>query len=177
MVKTIEEVHMGLLTPGRMLRSLRKNPVILQSLIKDVWQDQARRYKDGPDGWSVVEIVCHLRDLEEVYYQRALRMLNEDVPVFEVFNQNEMARQGDYINQILNRVFVEFIEKRHRTIQFFSQLTPEQWQRTGIHPEHGKITVLEQAFQIGSHDTDHIEQIVRAMGLAEELFGDIVTVP
>ena len=168
---------MSLYTPWRMLRSLRKNPVILQGLIKDVWQDQARRYKDGPDGWSVVEIVCHLRDLEEVYYQRAGRMLNEDAPVFETFDQNEIARQGDYINQTLNKVFTEFIEKRHRTIQFFSELTPEQWQRTGIHPEHGRITVLEQAFQIGSHDTDHIEQIVRAMGLAEEFLGDNVSVP
>ncbi|MBN9392479.1 MAG: DinB family protein [Chloroflexi bacterium] len=167
---------MSLLTPGRLLRSLRKNPVILHGLIKNVWQDQARRFKDGPDGWSVVEIVCHLRDLEEVFYQRALRMLNEDTPVFESFDQNEKARQGDYTNQALNRVFEQLVENRRRTIQFFAELTPTQWQRTGIHPEAGPITLLEQAFQIGSHDTDHIEQIVRALGLAEELYGNIKVV-
>lgn len=163
---------MSLYTPSRMLRSLRKDPVILQGLIKNVWQDQARYYKDGPDGWSVVEIVCHLRDLEEIYFGRLTRMLNEDDPYFEAFDQNEMARQGNYLNQALNRVFEEFVEKRRRTIQVFSDLTREQWQRTGHHPEAGQITVLEQAFQIGSHDTDHIEQIVRAMDLAQEMFGD-----
>ena len=167
---------MSLYTPWRMMRALRKNPVILQGLIKNVWQDQARRFKDGPDGWSVVEIVCHLRDLEELFYLRALRMLNENEPVFEAFDQEEMARQGNYINQTLTRVLGEFLEKRRRTIHFFDNLTPEQWQRTGIHPEAGKITILEQAFQIGSHDTDHIEQIIRAMGLTEELFGELVSV-
>lgn len=164
---------MSLLTPWRLLRSLRKNPVILQGLIKDVWQDQARRFKDGPDGWSIVQIVSHLRDLEEIYYRRALRMVNEDEPVLEGFDQEEMARQGDYINQILTKVFGELVEKRRRTLLFFNGLTAEQWQRTGIHPEAGKITLLEQAFQIGSHDTDHIEQIVRAMGLSEEMFADV----
>jgi hypothetical protein len=164
---------MSLLTPGRLLRSLRKNPVILHGLIKNVWQDQARRFKDGPDGWSVVEVVCHLRDLEEVFYQRALRMLNEDEPVFEAVDQNDIARRGNYINQTLSRVFEEYVEKRRRTLLFFNGLTVEQWQRGGIHPEDGHITLLEQAFQIGAHDTDHIEQIVRAMGLAEEFYGDI----
>jgi hypothetical protein len=167
---------MSLYTPWRMMRSLRKNPVILHGLIRNIWQDQARHYKDGPDGWSVVEIVCHLRDLEEIYYRRALRMRDENTPVFETFDQEEMARQGNYINQTLTRVFEEFLEKRRRTLRFLDSLAPEQWQRTGIHPEAGKITILEQAFQIGSHDTDHIEQIIRAMGLAEELFGELTSV-
>lgn len=164
---------MSLLTPWRMLRSMRKNPVILEGLIKDLSPDQARQYTDGPDGWSVVEIVCHLRDLEEIYYQRALRMLHEDEPALAGFDQNEMARQGDYINQDLAAVFQELVAKRRRFILFFNELTDEQWQRTGIHPEAGKIHLLEQAFQVGSHDIDHIEQLVRARKLSAGMFADI----
>ena len=52
---------------------------------------------------------------------------------------------------------------------FFTYTTPEQWQRYGTHPDYGQITILEVCANIALHDINHIEQMARALALAESL--------
>ena len=46
----------------------------------------------------------------------------------------------------------------------FAQLTPEEWQRNGIHAERGPMTVRDLALQIAGHDLNHLEQIRKILG-------------
>jgi len=41
----------------------------------------------------------------------------------------------------------------------FDKLTPEEWQRHGVHTERGEMTVRDLAVQIAGHDINHIAQI------------------
>jgi hypothetical protein len=41
----------------------------------------------------------------------------------------------------------------------FGRLTPEEWQRHGIHTERGEMSVRDLAAQIAGHDLNHLEQI------------------
>jgi hypothetical protein len=63
-----------------------------------------------------------------------------------------------------------YIEQRRRQIAIFEGLSAEQWARRGVHPQAGEHTVLEHAVNIAQHDVNHIEQIVRALGLENALF-------
>jgi hypothetical protein len=64
-----------------MISCLKKSYQILGMTISDVSQEQAQELKDGPDGWSILEIMCHVRDFQEIFMTRATRMLNEDMPI------------------------------------------------------------------------------------------------
>jgi hypothetical protein len=39
------------------------------------------------------------------------------------------------------------------------RLTPEQWERYGMHAERGCLTVRELVQLIAGHDLNHVEQI------------------
>lgn len=161
---------MTLMTKGRFLRCLKKTPVILDALLKDVSPEQVKQLRDGPDGWNVVEVMCHLRDFENIFCRRAQRIVEEDRPNIVPVDHEALAAEGDYAVQDLKTVFGQYLDTRRRLIEWLEGLDDEQWQCVGIHPEAGEITVMEIAMQVTTHDVDHTEQIVRILGLADAQF-------
>jgi hypothetical protein len=53
-----------------LLEALKATPETLTGLLAGVSETQARSAKGGDENWSVVEVVCHLRDAEEISLQR-----------------------------------------------------------------------------------------------------------
>ncbi len=119
--------------------------------------------RDGPKGWTVVEVVCHLRDFDGFFQQRAHMMLEQASPQLPAFDQEALAIQRDYRSQDVHLVYEELVESRQRFIEFFTQLTPEQWQCAGTHPTRGHFTMTDALIQVSSHDAMHIEQITRIL--------------
>lgn len=155
------------LPSDRFVRSLRRSPVILGAIIRDLDPERARTATDGPDGWSVVEIVCHLRDYEAIFKGRVERMLAEDNPALPGSDHEAMARDQRYQDQDLGTAHAAWLETRRAFLALLEPLLAEQWQRPGVHPEAGPYTVLDQVTRTALHDIDHTEQIVRALGLGE----------
>ena len=52
---------------------------------------------------------------------------------------------------------------REANLKMFAQLTPEQWDRGGVHAERGKLTVRSLCRHMAAHDINHIEQIRRIL--------------
>src|SRR3954451_14919164 len=53
-------------------------------------------YRPAPDQWSVRQIVAHLSDSELGASMRLRRVLAEESPVFELYDQNLWAEKLDY---------------------------------------------------------------------------------
>ena len=49
-------------------------------------------------------------------------------------------------------------------LEMFARLTPDEWQRGGIHAERGRITVQSLARHVAGHDRNHLEQIQKILG-------------
>jgi hypothetical protein len=158
-----------MLSVEKALRSLRKTPVILSAILRDVDQQRAVSATDGADGWSALFVVCHLRDFEEIYAERLRMMLETDNPHYPHINQEELPAKNRYASQNLRDALNAFIEQRRKQIVIFEKLTDGQWKRRGVHPEFGEHDVLEFAINTALHDVNHIEQIVRALGLESAL--------
>lgn len=154
---------------GRYLAHMIRTPTILHGLLAGVSQERAQAATDGPDGWSVVQIVCHLRDFEGFFRGRVELMLNQDNPVLPAYDHEALAIERDYQNQDLRAALATLLEERRAYHSLFSSLRPEQWERVGQHPEAGPMSVLDAAIQVASHDVDHIEQIARCLDLAPRL--------
>ncbi len=155
---------MSILTPEKALRTLRKNPLILDAVLRDVTQELALTATDGSDGWSVLEVMCHLLDFEEIFYTRAWRILNEHKPHFPAVNQLELVQLHDYQRQDLRDQFERYVDLRRQLIDLIENCTEDQWARQGVYADSTVVTLLELAINIGLHDVNHIEQIVRALG-------------
>ncbi len=156
---------MTMLTPGRFIRAMKKTPVLLDALLNGVTQERALAARDGDDGWNVVEIVCHLRDFDEVFLSRARQIVAEERPALAPFDHEAMARDQHYAAQDLNAAFEAYVAHRAEFIEWLKARAEADWERVGMHPEAGEYTLLEQALQVPLHDLDHLEQIARVLGL------------
>lgn len=156
---------MAVLNLPKAIRSLEKTPIILNTILEGLTPDEVVRATDGPDGWSVLFIVCHLRDYETIFLERVQRAVEEDKPQLAYRSNDDLIRDNDYANQDFNEVMTHLTSLRQSTLAYIRPLTDEQLARTAIHPVWGENTALDYIVNIALHDIDHTEQIIRALQL------------
>jgi hypothetical protein len=84
------------------LKTLRATPVVLRVLVAEV-NDAQLRQRPAPGEWAIIEVVGHLADTEERALDRVGRMLAEDTPYLEPFNQEALAEERHYLDLGLNQ--------------------------------------------------------------------------
>lgn len=136
---------------------------ILGHILKNISEEQAHDLQDGPEGWSIIEIVCHLRDFDIIFHDRAKMMVSEDHPQLPGFDHEAMAIDKNYKEEELAYVYYDLKKSREKFVEFFESLTDEQWERTGVHPEREYFSMTDAVMQVGLHDIDHLEQITRVL--------------
>ena len=141
----------------------REAPARLASLIEGLSTQQLSR-RPAPDKWSIVEILAHLAEDELSSSWRYRQMIEHNGVKLLGFDQDEWARLGDYASWNINEALEMFRLLREANLRMFAQLTPEQWERYGIHAERGKITVRELCRHMAAHDMNHIDQVRRILG-------------
>lgn len=142
---------------------MRKTCATLGHVLRHTPQEQAATLRDGPDGWSILEIVCHLRDFDEFFYQRAKLIISQDYPALPAYDHVALAITHAYNQQHLTEAYDALVSSRQRFSAFFEGLTASQWERAGVHPERGHFTMTQAVMQVGHHDLDHLEQITRIL--------------
>ena len=156
-LQQVQERHVG---------AMRSSGEILNHIARGLGEDLAHDLRDGADGWSIVEIYCHLRDFDAIFRSRAQMMLSDDCPRLPAYDHEAMALDKAYQQEQLAAVREQLQASRRATIAFFAALTPEQWQRAGVHPERDSFTMTDAVMQVGLHDLDHLEQITRVLASA-----------
>jgi len=150
-----------------MIANMEKSYKILGMVLDEVTQEQAQTLREGSDGWTILEIVCHVRDYQEIFMRRAQRMLEEDNPTivpYDATAREAMIIDNNYAGQNLREVFTDYVATRHEYIALLSGLEDEALDRTGTHPMVGTIAVTTSIFHTIMHDADHTEQIARILG-------------
>jgi hypothetical protein len=133
---------------GELLATLATVPAEVERLCTGVSEEQA-----GRGSWPMREIVAHLLGAERLLIGRANRMLEEDDPeLTSAFPPFEDEKR-------LGRLVEAFRAARERTLRRFETLTSDQWQRTGRHPEWGRLTVLEQLSWLARHEQSHLAEL------------------
>jgi hypothetical protein len=120
---------------------------------------------DGEKGWTILEIMGHLRDFEGYFHGRAQMILDQDTPELPGYDHEALAIAHRYNEQNLAEVIVDWQQKREAFLTFFHNLTDEQeqWERAGIHPERGHFTLTDALMQVSGHDIVHLEQMTRIL--------------
>lgn len=147
----------------KQIELMRKTCDTLGNILAKVSQETATTLRDGPDGWTILEIVCHLRDFDGFFYRRVRMIMNQDHPPLPAFDHEALAIERAYNQQNLAQAYADLRESRQSFIEYFESLESNQWERAGIHPEQGRFTLTDAAMQVGNHDANHIEQITRIL--------------
>jgi len=112
-----------------------------------------------PGKWSACEIVHHLADSETISGIRLRRLLSEDHPVIQGYDQDEYASRLKYNERDMAPALEALHAARATTAQLFERMTDDDWQREGTHSEHGRYTIEGWLAIYAVHAHIHANQI------------------
>jgi hypothetical protein len=135
---------------------------MLRTLVCPLSDAQIRR-KPAPTEWSIVEIVGHLIDTEQLLRYRIIRMTTLDHPAIIPYDQDAAVVRHGYQHADLNVLLRTLATERETTLQTFKGFTPTQLARTGWHLEYGLWVVAHVVTYLAKHDSMHDQQIRNAI--------------
>jgi hypothetical protein len=112
------------------------------------------RDRPAPTVWSVAEYGCHVRDACRIFRGRLERMLAEDDPVFDNWDQDQTAIQERYDLQDPVAVARELSAQAAAIAATFDSVQPDQWERPGRR-SNGSVFTIATFSVYFLHDLDH----------------------
>lgn len=141
-----------------------KNAInILRYIISSVSNEDATTYRDGGDGWTVLEVLGHLEEFEGIFIERIQLTLNTDNPELPNRDQDKQAEINRYNEADMDAVLADWIAKREQLLALYDTIEPDQWERPARHPRRGPFTLNDQLALTVWHDMNHFEQIARIL--------------
>jgi len=117
-------------------------------------------WKPATREFSVLEHLCHLRDLErEGYAVRIRKLLTETDPVLSDFDGDRIAAERDYNRQDFAAVFLDFARARIENLATLENLSPAQLQRRGTFEGQGEIDLEKLISMMHKHDEAHRREL------------------
>ena len=114
--------------------------------------------------WAPKEIVCHLRDTEELFGARVATILDNDEPALPDAGPAERwARERQYARHDPAVALRHFRRRRGESLEALIALPPADWQRGGEHPSRGRLSIDMLVAHMAWHDDNHLEQLTRAL--------------
>ena len=118
------------------------------------------RFQNSPDEFSVLENICHLRDLElQGYTSRIRRILAEPNPALADFDGARVAAEGSYNNEQPDSALQAFQTARRENVEILRTLTDAQLSREGRLEGVGSVTLRRLAELMSEHDEGHLEDL------------------
>jgi uncharacterized damage-inducible protein DinB len=149
------------------LTKLQDTPKRLAALFRGQ-SDELFRRKPTADQWSMLEILCHLRDVEFLFVERYGKIASYDRPQLRMINNNELAAKLKYNEDNAATVLREFQGLRAQSVLALSALPQQAWERVGLHPKRGEFSIAANAVMHVTHDANHLARLQALHGLAGE---------
>jgi len=133
---------------------LEKTPAILEMLLRDV-PAETLGWKPAAERWSITEVLAHLLAIEQLYGDRAKRIVVDQNPMLAKY----VAPNEAEIRKSARQYLEDFVALRQAHYFFWHGIPSSACSRTGIHPEMGAITLLQLLNELANHDLGHLRQI------------------
>jgi FMN phosphatase YigB (HAD superfamily) len=153
----LETLKLSFETPQALLANLRSTPAALATLCSAL-PSEAWTHKPAPVEWCLTEIVCHLRDFEELSLSRFRKVLDEENPFLPGQATDVWVEERKYIQQDGQRALTEFTALRKETLELLAGL-PVEWSRMARHAIFGPTTLQELVSFTAGHDRTHVQQV------------------
>lgn len=143
---------------------LERTPIVLKNMLSGL-SDEWTLANEGDETWSAYDVVGHLIHGELTdWIPRAELILSRSgskrFAPFDRFAQFE-ASKGKSLAELLKT----FEELRQRNIRYLRDrnISTQDLEEKGIHPEFGEVTLSQLLATWVVHDLNHIAQISRVM--------------
>jgi hypothetical protein len=145
---------------AELLERFRRGPELVAAVLTGAAGAEVD-FEPGPNTWSVRTIMAHLSDSEMEAAMRLRRVIAEDEPTLQRWDQEAFARKLDYPKRKPSQSLETFRRIRAENYELLKDLPSETYERTGNHTENGRMTLLDLLRIYAQHAESHAQQIRR----------------
>ena len=139
---------------------LEGTPAHLTRLVARLTVEELSR-PETPGKWSMRHVLRHLADSELVWGYRLRRVLAEDRPAIQGYDQDRWADGLHYELADVVETLDEFRAVRKGNLALLRALRPADRKRVGVHTERGEESVEHMIRMYAGHDLLHLNQLER----------------
>jgi hypothetical protein len=143
---------------------LERTPAALRALL-DGLPAEWTASNEGENTWSPFDVLGHLVHGEKTDWIPRARIILEsgESRPFESFDRFAQFRESE--GKTLGELLDEFARLRAENLEALAgmRLEAADFDRTGTHPELGRVTLGELLATWVAHDLDHVVQVSRTM--------------
>ena len=146
------------------IQSLQRFPATVSALVKDL-DEETWHYKPPSGNWSIVEVVCHLRDEEvEDFRLRVKSTLEDPTKTWPKIDPEKTAIDRNYQSDNPHQALADFLHERKASLDWLHTLPKTvDWSRSYQHPEVGLVPASRLLGSWAGHDLLHLRQITKRL--------------
>lgn len=159
----LESTDLASLTPSfktkdAIMAIYSSTPAVMDGLLRRLSDAEWKR-KPAVNEWSLIELICHLRDTEREILHMQLKLFNGNgEPFIPRPDTGVWANQRDYLHEDGRTALREFNTARLATLEILKNTSDEGWERKARHAIFGPTNFREVASFMADHDRMHIQQ-------------------
>ena len=158
----VTDGDLGMATLEEQLARMERTADDLAAGIRGV-PEAALAKRPDRQSWCATEVVCHLRDTEEVFLAFFQAMLDLDGPIYSGGEPDRWAEDRQYRRNDAGEALAAFRRRRAESLAFLRHLRPTDWDRAGVHPTRGRLRLRDFVGLMAGHDDNHLDQLRRAL--------------
>ena len=146
-----------------LLTRLSDQPNALDHLLSGLTEAQIRQ-RPQTGKWSIFENLAHLGRYQEVFLDRAQRIIAEETPHFSRYATDDDLGFAEWSRLSWQTLTEQMRGERTTLSAFLSILREEQIRRIGLHPAYGPMTLEGWTEFFLLHEAHHFFTILRLGG-------------
>ncbi len=112
--------------------------------------------RPGPGAWSIAELAAHLLDADLVLADRMKRVIAEDDPVLQAFDEVAWVSRLDYQGTTAAEAVEILSVNRRWMTRILRGLSVADFRRAGQHTERGRVTLADLLATVTNHIDHHL---------------------
>ena len=143
---------------------LERTPAVLKTLLENL-SDEWVMNNEGPDTFSPYDVIGHLLHGEKTDWAARTKMILESGTSKNFVSWDRFAMYEESKEKTLSQLLDEFEIARKKNMDWLKSLNLKEkdFDKKGLHPKLGEVTLRNLLSTWVVHDLTHIAQITRVM--------------
>ncbi|MFW9856205.1 MAG: DinB family protein [Candidatus Thorarchaeota archaeon] len=140
------------------MENLRETPNQVNMLLTGLSEEILTK-TPAEGGWSIQQVVTHLRDAQGLLSTRVNLLLEHDNPILTAEAVFDWATRDEGKQTTTHDIFQQYRDSREGTIATLEEIAWKDWMRNGEHEEFGQVTLKQQVSYFAAHELTHLRQL------------------
>jgi hypothetical protein len=140
-------------------RELQNSTEMIRALLSGIAQKESQ-VKPNADSWSILEVICHLYDLEREDFREHLDfILHRQNEEYHAIDPQAWITERNYNERDFLEMQEKFFAERIRSLVWLKEISDSDWDLTYT-SQYGSVSAGEMFSCWVAHDNLHLRQLV-----------------